>query len=292
MQEIDAQRRLAILRGEAPPPITYDKEDEPVESHRPSRESGPDHHGSARRKRKRHGEDDTDFELRLAKQRAEPANTSLEVSQRTSSSAPIVDHRGHIDLFGDEKTRAHAQKNEEAERESKKKKREYEDQYTMRLSNAAGKNGTNRPWYSQADAERGDAPLKDVWGNDDPRRKDRDEKRIVASDPLAMMKKGASRVRELKQERKKFQEEREEELRQMRRDERRREKHRRREDRETRRRSESPRSDRSRRRSRDRRDEKHDRERDRGRRRDRERERSHRRESRSQERERRHRRYD
>lgn len=294
MQELDAQRRLAILRGEAPPPLIEETQDEPTESQHASRDGGPDRHGSSRRKRKRYGEDDTDFELRLAKERAESGNKSLEVAQQPTSSAPIVDRRGHIDLFGDEKTRAHAEKNEEAERESRKKKREYEDQYTMRFSNAAGKHGSNRPWYSQADAAvQQEAPLKDVWGNDDPRRKERDSNRIVANDPLAMMKKGASRVRELKQERKKFQEEREEELRQMRKEDRRREKYRRREEREPRRRSDSPpRSDRGRRPSRDGRDDKHDRDYDRGRRRQGDRERSRRRESRSRERDSRRRRHD
>lgn len=295
MQELDAQRRLAILRGEAPPPLTEEQPDEPTESQHDSRDGGPNRHGSSWRKRKRYGEDDTDFELRLAKERAEPGNKSPQVSPKPTSSAPIVDRHGHIDLFGDEKTRAHAEKNEEAERESRKKKREYEDQYTMRLSNAAGKHGSNRPWYSQADAaeEQQDAPLKDVWGNDDPRRKERDSSRIVANDPLAMMKKGASRVRELKQERKKFQEEREDELRQMRKEDRRREKYRRREEREPRRRSDSPpRSDRGRRPSRDGRDDKHDRDHDRGRRRRGDRERSRRRESRSRERDSRRRRHD
>jgi hypothetical protein len=282
MQEVDAQRRLAILRGEAPPPLELEERDEPVESQRSRRQDGHDRDGPIRRKRKRQGEDDTDFELRIAKERTDTGSKSLELAQRTTSSAPITDRRGHIDLFGDKKTRAHAEKNEEAERESQKKKREYEDQYTMRFSNAVGKHGTSSPWYSQADGEKQESHMKDTWGNDDPRRKERDTNRIVASDPLAMMKQGAARVRELKQERKRFQEEREEDLRQMRRDERRREKHRRREEDRHRRRSYSPKSDGKRRHSRDRRDDKFDGEHDRGRRRrDRDREHSHRRASRS-----------
>ncbi|RTE78633.1 hypothetical protein BHE90_006896 [Fusarium euwallaceae] len=216
MQETDAQRRLAILRGEAPPPIE-DAEpstaDEP-----PPRETT--HSGSMRRKRKRPGEDDTDFEMRVARERDSMAVVSLESERKPTSSAPIVDHAGHIDLFGDEKLRAHAEKNEEAEKEAKKKKQSYEDQYTMRFSNAAGKDGALQPWYSQSDAAAPDASSKDVWGNQDPKRKERDTKRIVSNDPLAMMKQGASKVRELKQERKRFQEERDEELKQMRREDR------------------------------------------------------------------------
>ncbi|KAG6191221.1 hypothetical protein E4U36_000679 [Claviceps purpurea] len=272
MQEIDAERRLAILRGEKPlPPSTEENSETAVSTERSSAGSG-----RPRRKRKREGEDDTDFELRLARERAEPASSAIEqVSHKaSSSSAPIVDRRGHFDLFGDEKSRAHVEKNEEVEREAKKKKQDFEDQFTMRLANAAGKDGlVKKPWYSKGDADGLAQTLKDVWGNDDPRRKKRDTDRIAASDPLAMMKKGASRVRELKQERRKIQEERDEDLRQMRREDRRQERHRRRHGEHSRHRSTSPDSSRRRRRSRDGRDYGHDRHRDRDR--DRERKSSH-----------------
>ncbi|KAL3595254.1 hypothetical protein FPOAC2_09577 [Fusarium poae] len=221
MQEIDAQRRLAILRGEDPPPI------EEPESPKPNVTSIGDRDASyrgTRRKRKRPGEDDTDFEMRMARENDNSALVKIEPKRKSISSAPIVDHNGYIDLLGDEKSRAHAEKNDEAEKEAKKKKQSYEDQYMMRFSNAAGKDGVLRPWYSQADAAAPDASSKDVWGNQDPNRKDRDAKRISSNDPLAMMKQGASKVRELKEDRKRFQEEREQELKNMRREERHREK--------------------------------------------------------------------
>lgn len=225
MQEIDAQRRLAILRGEEPPQIEQPESPRPDEI--PSRDRDTSHRGT-RRKRKRPGEDDTDFEMRIAKENDNTALVKVEPERKSTSSAPITDHNGHIDLLGDEKSRAHAEKNEEAEKEAKKKKQSHEDQYMMRFSNAAGRDGVLRPWYSQSDAAAPDASSKDVWGNQDPNRKDRDAKRIVSNDPLAMMKQGASKVRELKQDRKRFQEEREQELKKMRRDERHREKKRRR----------------------------------------------------------------
>lgn len=262
MQELDAQRRLAILRGEEPPPLeeTTDAKEEAVESRNSVPVGYPG--GSQRaRKRKRYGEDDTDFELRLAKERdslnVARTDNAVSATRKPTSSAPIVDHAGHIDLFGDDKTRAHAEKNEEAEKEAKKKKQEYEDQYTMRFANATGRHGTNNPWYSHSSSDlaavAAEPPSKDVWGNEDPRRREREAQRTVANDPLAMMKKGASKVRELKQERKKFQEERDEELRQLRREERHEEKRRRRHKHESRlaERSPSRHSSRRRRRSRD-----------------------------------------
>lgn len=220
MQEVDAQRRMAILRGEAPPPIP----DEPaaIEVHG-SPSTCDTYPGSGMRKRrKRAGEDDTEFEMRLASERLEPTTTSLAVeARRPTSSAPLTDQAGHIDLFGDERARAQTEKNEEAEKEKKKKQRELEDQYTMRFSNAAGKGGMDEAWYSKPDALAvAERPMNDAWGNEDPRRKERDAQRMVASDPLAMMKKGASKVRELKEERRRIQEERDEELRQLRREQR------------------------------------------------------------------------
>lgn len=237
MQEVDAARRLAILRGETPPPIEQDDEQDTTSAGAggagKAYGSGA---GSVRRPRKRHGEDDTDFELRVARERDQMVQKAATEARRTvasssSSSAPIVDRRGHIDLFGtDDKSRAHAEKNEDAERDANRKKREYEDQYTMRFANAAGHQAglAAKPWYSAA--ADGQQPtteqvMKNVWGRDDPKRKERDEKRIVASDPLAMMRNGAAKVRALKQERRQFQEERDKEMRQMQRDEERRVRH-------------------------------------------------------------------
>lgn len=256
MQEIDAQRRLAILRGETPPPIEDSQEQEQAvvkDSGSQWRPSG------AKRQRKRAGEDDTEFELRVAKEQASAGEKSAELLRQNTSSAPIVDHAGNIDLFG---AQSRVEKNEEAERDAQKKKREYEDQYQMRFTNATGRHGTSNPWYSKSDSlvkVAAQEPAKDVFGNDDPRRKERAAQRMSASDPLAMMKRGAAKVREIKQDRKKYQEERDEELRQLRRDEKRRE----------RRRSRSPRSHR-RRRSRSRSPRRHERERSRDRHRSRE----------------------
>ncbi|PTB46319.1 uncharacterized protein TrAFT101_004218 [Trichoderma asperellum] len=216
MQEVDAQRRLAILRGEAPPPLEDECEAESEKARDTSGDARSNFTGSGRKRRKRPGENDTEFELRLAKERNNAAYAVVESGRKLASSAPIVDHAGHIDLFGDERARAHAEKNQEAEAERKKKEREYEDQYTMRFSNAAGKDGISQPWYSHGEGVAPDVSAKNVWGQNDPDRKTRDTQRINSNDPLAMMKKGAMQVRELKKERRKIQEERDEELRQLR----------------------------------------------------------------------------
>ncbi|KAK1761066.1 hypothetical protein QBC47DRAFT_20883 [Echria macrotheca] len=232
MQERDAERRLAILRGEVPPPL----EDEPVAETSPAQ---PDrsHRDGLPRKRKRAGEDDTDFEIRVARDRASAVDGAVkEVRSATATACvSLVDERGHISLFSEAEGRR-GEKNEEAEREAQKKKREMQDQYQMRLSNAAGRDGVGLtgpgPWYATADGEASAAlvPSKNVWGKDDPGRKVREVARLDASDPLAMIKRGAAKVKELAKDRQREALDREREIKELKREERRREKKRRREE--------------------------------------------------------------
>ena len=104
----------------------------------------------------------------------------------------------------------------------------------MRLSDAAGRSRGERedPWYSSKkltalDDHRAERVRKDVWGNDDPNRKARDQVRMAANDPLAAMMAGVKQVRKVEADRKKWKLERDAEIRSLREDERRR--HRRRE---------------------------------------------------------------
>lgn len=159
----------------------------------------------------------------------------------------IVGKDGHIDLIGASPPEiGKTDKNAEYEKEAARKKREMEDQYTLRFSNAAGRDGfaAGDPWYASSstrqrapvstmaskDGEIGiETPTKNVWGRDDPKRKDREIKRITSNDPLAMMKMGAKKVREMEKERRQEIEERAKEMKELEREERRREKRMRRE---------------------------------------------------------------
>ncbi|GAD95273.1 conserved hypothetical protein [Paecilomyces variotii No. 5] len=211
MQEIDAERRIQILRGERPstPPPP------PSEATTDQRDRRHGDEGSRYRKRRRiAGENDTDRDIRFAKEDA-----ALSLAKReellgfSSGDAPLVDSAGHINLFPEKGTgKKSIEKNAEAEAEASKKKREFEDQYTMRFSNAAGfKESVGRnPWYSSSGKEAvapDSIPDKDVWGNEDPRRREREKARVDTNDPLAMMKKGVRQLKEVERERKKWQEE-------------------------------------------------------------------------------------
>lgn len=138
---------------------------------------------------------------------------------------PLVDGKGHINLFPIETPSVQkSAKNAEAEAEAAKKKREYEDQYTMRFSNAAGfkQDVGQQPWYSSMDASAPDGDdgatatlAKDVWGNEDPRRKERYTSRLTANDPLSAMKRGVEELREVEKERNRWKEERDRDIQEL-----------------------------------------------------------------------------
>ena len=220
MQEIDAERRMQILRGEIPTPLAI--EDKQDDAARESRSYEP---GRERKRRKKAGENDTEFEMRIAHEQTLASNADKQIVLRKSVDAPLVDHSGHIDLFPQERPKL-VEKNAEAEKETAKKKKEYEDQYTMRFSNAAGfKQGLESPWYSKPNTSKEkleeDRPSTDVWGNEDPRRKEREAARLMSNDPLAAMRSGAAQVRQVEKERKHWREEKEREVRELEAEERR-----------------------------------------------------------------------
>ena len=167
------------------------------------------------------GEDDTDRDIRLAREDAQNAVSARDGLARSSrkdekvNQAPIVDDRGHINLFpGDNKK---AEKNAEAEAEKKQKERSFEDQYTMRFSNAEGfkEKAGRQPWYSSG-SQMVTAPDamsdKNVWGNEDPMRRERERARMDINDPLAAMKRGVKQLKTTQEERKRWQDEKRKEI--------------------------------------------------------------------------------
>ncbi|KAH8695522.1 hypothetical protein BGW36DRAFT_361218 [Talaromyces proteolyticus] len=240
MQEVDAERRIRILRGEHVPTPPLPPPDSRAEEERGHKRLDD---GSARYRKRRRlaGEDDTDRDIRFAREDAAHNDAKrtelLATSEKKEQDAhvEIVDSAGHINLFTKEMTRnQRAEKNPEAEAEAAKKKRALEDQYTMRFSNAAGYKQSvgQAPWYSSSASREKLAqdrmPNTDVWGNEDPMRQERERERIDANDPLAAMKAGARGVKEVQRQRKKWQEDKLRELEALKRAEKPKHKHRRR----------------------------------------------------------------
>lgn len=204
-QIVDSERRLKLLRGQQVDDLPANDES----SLRPNRH---DDHGHSRKRRKRVGEDDTDRDMRLVEEEAILQSRALATTRTTD--APLTDAQGHIDLFPSRSQ--HKEKKVEAEAERAKKRREHEDQYTMRFSNAAGfKQGLEAPWYSSISRNNTEVQSKDVWGNDDAGRKGREKMRADANDPLAAMKRGVKQLREVESSRKDWVAEREKEMREL-----------------------------------------------------------------------------
>lgn len=248
MQEEDAARRIALLRGETVPPLAESRPDEEERHHCNSRSAEDEDYSTRDRKRKRrNGEDDTDRDIRYAKQAREAGLKArvllgqVNKGAERSAEAPLQDHAGHIQLFAapDEKDIRKNQKNAEAEAEKAKKRKREEDLVTMKFSNAAGySNGMQKPWYAAAivdktadktankTASRNETMLaelkgNDVWGNEDPRRKERETKKIVSSDPFAAMQNAQRQLKQSEKDKERWQRKQRAELEQLRADQRR-----------------------------------------------------------------------
>ena len=81
----------------------------------------------------------------------------------------------------------------------------------MRFDNAAGfkQSVGEKPWYStdSKPSVQEETISKDVWGNEDPRRKERGKMRMAAEDPLAAIQRGVQGVRKAEKDRKRWREE-------------------------------------------------------------------------------------
>ncbi|KXS99873.1 hypothetical protein AC578_4470 [Pseudocercospora eumusae] len=242
MQEEDAQRRIAILRGEKVEPL-LDEHVEQAKEEDDWRRSKPEdaYDRKHRKRRKLRGEDDTDRDIRYARQDTDTGRRATqELLGTKEKEAPLQDHAGNIQLFPppDEKAIRATQKNEEVEAEKAKKRRREEDQVTMRFSNAAGyQNGMQKPWYAESDhrssttnsdptVSRNELMLaelkgKDVWGNEDPRRKEREQNRISSNDPFAAMQHAQRQLKQSERDREAWQKRQQVELEQLKEEQRR-----------------------------------------------------------------------
>ena len=243
MQEEDAARRLAVLRGEQPP-VAAAELAEPEVEHVPAYQRDTRPH----KRRRLRGEDDTDVEIRHARQDVEAgehARCALAKPGKDHEDAPLLDHAGHLQLIPapDEKAIRKAEKNAEVEAEKAKKRKREEDQYTMRFSNAAGFNSSvqQKPWYAASSTSQDGGQVqdssalvlaevqgKDVWGNEDPRRKEREQRRMSRSDPFAAMQQAQRQLKQSERDKENWQRERVAEMEEVKEAERREKRHRRR----------------------------------------------------------------
>jgi hypothetical protein len=238
MQEQDAERRIALLRGEKSPalPAVVDESRGINENERAhgSRQSD----GRERKRRRLKGEDDTEREMRYAREDAEAGSRMRDSFKQIKSKdaaalddAPLQDRRGHIQLVpAPEEGRGREEKSSKEEKTSQRKKSDEEQSQGMRFSDAAGyRKGMDKPWYTASSNNRdrhdnhkstselvlAEVQGKDVWGNEDPRRVDRERQRVTSSDPFAMMQQAQKQLKRSEGDREKWQAERDREMQQL-----------------------------------------------------------------------------
>lgn len=213
MQEVDAERRIRLLRGLPVEDLEAKPDETPVIHHSEHNYSERD-----RKRRRIAGEDDTDRDIRYAKEaQARYNDDTASATRKRRHDAPLLDKDGHIDLFPDSRPKRNHTGNPEAIAEKARKERELEDQYTMRFSNAAGLKQSidQKPWY-QLNSGASDMPealpSTNVFGRDDPNRQRRAQSRMEADDPLAAIQRGVQGVRKAEKDRKEWKESRRREL--------------------------------------------------------------------------------
>ncbi|KAI9652839.1 MAG: hypothetical protein M1831_006364 [Alyxoria varia] len=245
--ERDAQRRLALLRGESPPPPEEDEKAEGAGStgfsRGASRVGGRE--GDEKRKwRKLAGEDDTDRDMRLALEAAAPRDghdSRHEKGKESKSSkgkkerdAPITDREGHIQLFTAPQHERGPSKTENShEAKAEHHNRERDEEGAMRFSDAAGyrKHVKDSPWYTDehraqkagrevgrgVDILSGSRTRSDVSENrkieqSEERRQQRAEARMNAADPITAMISAQTQLKRVKNDKTSRRREREKEL--------------------------------------------------------------------------------
>ena len=249
MQEEDAARRTAVLRGDVSAAFLSESATTSAAvgqlasgGNHPSQRRSTDEalakEGGRERKRRRlRGEDDTDRDIRWARENAEAGEKArASLVKKGENEIPLVDDAGHLQLVpAPSKDLQRVDQNAEAETEKLKERGQGEDRYSMRFSNAAGfRNSLRDPWYAakkptvpEADTNASLAftglQEKDVWGNEDPQRKERERNRISSNDPFAAMQQAQRQLKQSEAERTKWQREKAAELDDLRKDQERRE---------------------------------------------------------------------
>ena len=267
MQEQDAERRMALLRGEKPPAVVVASPAVTTDESRDEHTRGPrQSEGRERKRRRLKGEDDTEREMRYAREDAEAAAGSCaresfkQQQQQVKPSngaarddAPLQDRRGHIQLVAapeERRGRGSEPSHEDKTAQREKRDAEQQQQQGMRFGDAAGyRKGMDKPWYTASTSNKtrdrhdgghhksttselalAEMQGKDVWGNEDPRRVERERQRVTSSDPFAMMQQAQKQLKRSESDREQWKAERDREMLQLRRDEDRKRRHERKHD--------------------------------------------------------------
>jgi len=205
MQEEDSVRRIASLRGEVPPPITCDvatdKEGSVSRKRLPSVDFSLENDRIlAKKRRKLRGEDDTDRDIRVAREDHDGATVVRDRLQKQQPSYNLTDTKGHIQLFEDQDDKTLNSKGSE-KIVGRTPSNSENLTVGMKFSDASGFNvDPSGPWYASNVTNRAPINRVNAFGKPDPERADRDQRRVILNDPMAMMKKAQQQLKKASQE--------------------------------------------------------------------------------------------
>lgn len=231
--EWQASCRLATLRG-LPAPLRPKELDEDVAEV----EGGADAGGrqerlwereDRKRKRRRAGEDDTERDIRVAREDLGRRGGERDGGERRRGSEkragrddlPLVDAAGHIQLFAPsdapQNSRSLAKRDRDPTQALRQQQQAEREEGSLRFSQAGANrsNPTSKPWYAGSGSGysgtetldeknmllAGESTGRDVWGNEDPGRKTRDAVRTAAADPMAVMQMAQKKLKQVERER-------------------------------------------------------------------------------------------
>lgn len=237
-----ADLRLATLRGLPAPsrPAELDVDLEAEFESGKRREQRDKVHDVGReerkRKRKRIGEDDTDMELRVAKEemdarreRAMASSKHDRDERREKETLPLTGEDGHIQLFAPASPSGstHDTRKKGPEEVLRKKQQQEREGGSLRFDAAGGNraNPATTPWYAGSVSKSTDTIKtggtaeqfaeevgRDAWGNEDAGRRSRDAARMSTADPMAMMQMAQRKLKAVEREREAWKKEREVEV--------------------------------------------------------------------------------
>ncbi|KAL1310796.1 hypothetical protein AAFC00_001039 [Neodothiora populina] len=219
MQEQDAQRRTALLRGEKPP--EFEPIPEPLDSSAPPRQRNDDGFSKEERKLRRRlrDEDETSYAIRVAKldrERAEDLSRSGLLRQRPSSHDDSNrDRLEELFNFGravedailpaptavsETHTRKKKTKDDhDHDHDPSNAQKQQQDPHAFGPSNLAAIQKKPAIWDLRSPDHQGLS--RDAFGRPDPKRTIRDQKRLGQSDPLAFMKQAQEQLKQAKAQR-------------------------------------------------------------------------------------------
>lgn len=199
--EYDADVRHAKLKGKSPPPVPERIRhlEDAVPSVNRKRNPVDKNDNDRKKRRRRPGEDDTQRDIRLARDAHDATQHSR--LYPGANRTPITDKSGHIQLFdpGPDPHSDQRGTNAESEYKAKNKERESDDQYSMRFASAAGRqySASNAPWYASREMHSTQSRVRtNVFGEEDPARHKRDQQRMGALDPMAAMQVAQSQLKD------------------------------------------------------------------------------------------------